>query len=143
VRNKESDVFHRHAVESDRLLGDLRQHPYSNLEYFVPLHLEEVTAILQGLRRRHVTGSETGLIEQVQIGSVGVHVRRQNPLLAAARLEHHRAGSVTEKHTGVSVLPVDDTRKRLSTDHQGLPDPAAFDLACSHAQRVDETAASG
>ena len=59
------------------------------------------------------------------------------------RLQHHRAGAIAEQHAGAAVLPIEDARERLGTDHDGALELAGLDEVVGDRQGVDEARADG
>ncbi len=73
-------------------------------------------------------------------------MRGQNPAIRARagawlRFQHHRRGAITEQHAGAAILPIEQPRKRLSTDDErALVRPCGQELV-RRRQREDETRA--
>ncbi len=58
-------------------------------------------------------------------------------------LQNHRTRAVGEQHAGAAIVPVDDSRQRLRAHHQRAFRFAQPHEFVRHAQRVDESGASG
>ena len=76
------------------------------------------------------------------MAAIGMQLAREDAR-RFARLEHHRAGAVAEKHAGAAVLEVEDARKDFGTNHERLAGHARADHRIGDRQRVDEARAHG
>ena len=59
------------------------------------------------------------------------------------RLQHHRAGAVAEQHAGAAIVPVEDAREGLGTDHQRALEGACAQEIVGGGEREHETGAHG
>ena len=69
---------------------------------------------------------------------VGQHAAVGRRAFALLRLEHDGAGAVAKQHASAAVVPVEDAREGLGTDHQGGRSEATLDHAVGHRQAIDE-----
>ena len=127
-------------VRRQRLFDDGIERLDRDLEHFVAGHHDAHAGVLlvELEARRHADRIE----QQFLVRAVGMQVRGQDARLAR-RLQHDRAGTVTEQHAGAAVGPVEHARQRFGADHQRtFRGPRTHELVGGR-QRENETRTSG
>ncbi len=125
MRDHERDVVDRHRRLLQGTLGRIHHDAHGAPEGLLAVHLDRA-AVLAG--------------DEVHERAVGPDVEAEQVAAVLGRLEHDRAGAVTEEHRHGAVVPVHPPRQVLGSDEQD-PLRACREQAPGEPQAVHEAAA--
>ena len=136
MRDVDVDVLHALPALLQHGLCGRHENARRELEHLAPVHLHQPVRILEA------AGAAARQPEVLAAGAVGAELEGEEACLLR-RLEHDRAGAVSEQDDRRAVGPVEDAGKHVAADHERAPREARRHHPVGLRKRVHEAGAAG